>query len=486
MGNYTMVTDLYELTTAQTYFNSGREKEITYFDAFFRKIPFEGGYAVMGGAHDIVNYIKNLKFTKRDIKYLRSLNLFTEEFLKYLSTFKFHGDIFMIPDGTVIFENEPLVTVRASVIEAQIIETTLLAYLNAEIKFTTAARRMVDAAGEIPIMEFGARRADGPEAAILASKCGYIGGCIATSNCKVGLMHGTPVMGTHPHSMITDYDNEYEAFLSYAKTHPYNTVFLVDTYDTLRSGIPNAIKVARDYLIPNGYPFKGIRIDSGDLAYLSKEARRMLDEAGFPDTKICLSNGLTPETIKSLKEQGAVIDSIGAGDNIASPKERVGCVYKLVAKEENNKIVPKIKISGDAIKVVNPGYKKVYRFYDKKTGYAIGDVVALHDEVIPQDKFTLIDPNNKLNQKEIGNYRVRELQKCYFKDGKLIEKIPNINQVREYCSEEMDTLYEEVRRLENPHDYYVDLTNELLELKEQLIKEHRENIKVKSIGGLHG
>ncbi len=479
-NNETMMTDLYELTMAQTYFNDKKLDEKVYFDGFFRNIPFENGYALMGGVDDIIAYINNLKFEDDDIEYLRSLGQFNEEFLQYLKDFKFTGDIKIIPDGTPVFANEPIITVRANLIEAQIIETAILSYLNSCIKFTTAAKRMTDAAGSIPIMEFGARRADGPAAAILASKCSYIAGCVGTSNVKAGKKYGIPVMGTMAHSMVTEEDSEYQAFLKYAKTYPNNTVFLVDTYDTLKSGIPNAIRVAREYLIPNGYTLKGIRIDSGDLAYLSKEARKMLDEAGFPNTKICLSNGLDPKTIKSLKAEGAVIDSIGAGDNIAAPKERVGVVYKLVGKEENGGITPKIKLSNDIAKMINPGYKKVYRFYDKKTGYALGDVIAIHDELIPSDVFTLIDPENELNTKELRNYEVKELQQQLFKDGQLVYNDPTIKEKQDYCNKQMDTLYPEVRRLEKPHKYYVDLTKELLKLKKELILEHKEEVEQRS------
>lgn len=479
-NNETMMTDLYELTMAQTYFNDKKLDEKVYFDGFFRNIPFENGYALMGGVDDIIAYINNLKFEDDDIEYLRSLGQFNEEFLQYLKDFKFTGDIKIIPDGTPVFANEPIITVRANLIEAQIIETAILSYLNSCIKFTTAAKRMTDAAGSIPIMEFGARRADGPAAAILASKCSYIAGCVGTSNVKAGKKYGIPVMGTMAHSMVTEEDSEYEAFLKYAKTYPNNAVFLVDTYDTLKSGIPNAIRVAREYLIPNGYTLKGIRIDSGDLAYLSKEARKMLDEAGFPNTKICLSNGLDPKTIKSLKAEGAVIDSIGAGDNIAAPKERVGVVYKLVGKEENGGITPKIKLSNDIAKMINPGYKKVYRFYDKKTGYALGDVIAIHDELIPSDVFTLIDPENELNTKELRNYEVKELQQQLFKDGQLVYNDPTIKEKQDYCNKQMDTLYPEVRRLEKPHKYYVDLTKELLKLKKELILEHKEEVEQRS------
>ena len=479
-NNETMMTDLYELTMAQTFFNDKKINEKVYFDGFFRNIPFENGYALMGGVDNIIKYIQNLKFTSNDIEYLRSLGQFNEGFLNYLKDFKFTGDIKIVPDGTPIFANEPVITVRANLIEAQIIETAVLSYLNSCIKFTTAAKRMTDAAGKTPIMEFGARRADGPEAAVLASKCSYIAGCCGTSNVKAGKEYGIPVMGTMAHSMVTEEENEYEAFLKYAKTYPNNTVFLVDTYDTLRSGIPNAIRVAREYLIPNGYTLKGIRIDSGDLAYLSKEARKMLDEAGFPNTKICLSNGLDPFTIKSLKEQGAVIDSIGAGDNIAAPKERVGVVYKLVGKEENGNIIPKIKVSNDAAKTINPGYKKVYRFYDKKTGYALGDVIAVHNELIPNDVFTLIDPENELNKKVVKNYEVKEIQEQLFKDGQLVYNDPTMKEKQNYCNEQMDKLYPEVRRLEKPHKYYVDLTKELLNLKKELILEHRQEVEEKN------
>lgn len=475
-NNKTMMTDLYELTMAQTFFNDKKTEEKVYFDGFFRKIPFENGYALMGGVDNIIKYIQNLNFTEKNIEYLRSLGQFNEEFLEYLRNFKFTGDIKIIPDGTPVFASEPIITVRANLIEAQIIETAVLSYLNSCIKFTTAAKRMTDAAKNIPIMEFGARRADGPDAAVLASKCSYIAGCCGTSNVLAGEEYGIPVMGTMAHSMVTEEENEYEAFLKYAKTYPNNTVFLADTYDTLRSGIPNAIKVAKEYLIPNGYTLKGIRIDSGDLAYLSKEARKLLDEAGFKNTKICLSNGLDPHTIKSLIAQGAVIDSIGAGDNIAAPKERVGVVYKLVGKEEKENIIPKIKVSNDVGKTINPGYKKVYRFYDKKTGYAMGDVIAVHDEFIPSDSFILIDPENELNQKVINNYEVKELQVQLFKDGNLVYEDLNMKEKQKYCNKEMDTLYPEVRRLENPHKYYVDLTKKLLELKKQLILEHKKEI----------
>ena len=472
MRNLTMMTDFYEFTMSQAYFNAGKKDEIAVFDAFFRKNPLGGGYGVMGGVDRIIDFIKNARFTEDDINYLRSTKQFTEEFLEYLSNFKFTGSISAIPDGTPVFGNEPIVTVKAPIIEAQIIETILLSFLNANICYTTAATRVVEAAEGIGVMEFGARRAMGPEAAVDASKCAVIAGCVGTSNVLAGQEYGVPVMGTMAHSLVTEADNEYEAFLNYAKAYPNNCVLLVDTYDVLKSGVPNAIRVAKEYLIPNGYQLKGIRIDSGDLAYLSKEAKKMFIQAGLPEVKICLSNGLNEKTIKALKEQGAVIDSIGLGDNIVLPDHaRVGVVYKNVAVEKDGEFVSRIKVSNDAAKAITPGYKKVYRFYDKETGYALGDVIALHEEHIPLDEFTLIDPLNEHNTLTIKNYRIRELQVPIFVDGELVYEEPTILEKQAYHKDEMKTLYPEVKRTENPHGYYIDLTRKLLELKKALILE---------------
>lgn len=472
MKNLTMMTDFYELTMSQAYFTAGKKDEVAVFDAFFRKNPLNGGYGVMGGVDKIIGFIKNAHFTDDDIAYLRSTGQFTEEFLNYLREFKFTGSIYAIPDGTPVFGNEPIVTVKAPIIEAQIIETILLSYLNANICYTTAATRVVEAAFPVGVMEFGARRAMGPEAALEASKCAVIAGCVGTSNVVAGLEYGVPVMGTMAHSLVTEADSEYEAFLNYAKAYPNNCVLLVDTYDVLKSGVPNAIRIAKEYLIPNGYRLKGIRIDSGDLAYLSKEAKKMFVEAGLSDVKICLSNGLNEDTIKSLKEQGAVMDSIGLGDNIVLPdKARVGCVYKNVAVEKNNEFVSRIKVSNDAVKAINPGYKKVYRFYDKESGYALGDVLALFEENIPKDEFTLIDPLNEHNTLTIKNYIVRELQEPIFVDGVLVYREPTIMEKQKYTREQMNSLYPEVKRTHNPHGYYVDLTKKLLELKKFLILE---------------
>ena len=474
MKNNTMVIDFYEFTMAQTYFDKGEQNKKVYFDIFFRSNPFNGGYAIMGGLDNIVDYINNFKFTEEDINYLRGTGKFKEEFLEYLKNLKFTGDIFAIEDGTPIFPNEPVLTVRANVIEAQLIETALLANFNHGTLVTTAAKRITNAAGDIPVMEFGARRARGEDSSIEASKYAYVGGCSGTSNTKSAMKYDIPALGTMAHSMICDADSEYDAFLDYAKSNPDNCIFLVDTFDTLRSGIPNAIKVAKDYLIPNGYKFKGIRIDSGDLAYLSKKARKLLDEAGFTDTTICLSNGLDENTIKSLKEQGAYMDSIGAGDNIAASKERVGGVYKLVAIEKDGKIIPKIKVSEDAVKIINPSYKKVYRFFDKETGYALGDVIALAEEKIPKDKYTLICPTEEWKTTTIENYEVKELQIPIFENGKQVYEVPTAKERQKYCAKEYETIYPEIKRNANPHGYYVDLTKKLLELKKELILESRK------------
>lgn len=475
-NNIAMMTDFYEFTMGYAYYKAGRKDEIAVFDAFYRKNPFKTGYGVMGGVDKIIDFIKNFHFTDEDIEYLRSTKQFPEDYLEYLRNLKFTGSIYAVPDGTPVFPNEPLVSVKAPIIEAQLVETILLSYLNANICYTTAARRVVEAAGNIGIMEFGARRALGVEAAVDASKCAVIAGCVGTSNTLAGQIYNIPVLGTMAHSLVTEANSEYEAFLNYAKAYPNNCVLLVDTYDTLKSGVPNAIKVAYDYLIPNGYRLKGIRIDSGDLAYLSKTAKKMLADAGLDDAKICLSNGLKEDTIKSLLDQGAVIDSIGLGDNIVLPDNaRVGCVYKNVAVLKNDKYVSKIKVSDDILKAITPGYKRLYRFYDKNTGYALGDLLALQDEEINKEIYTLIDPTNEENTTTLSNYRIRELQEPVVLDGKIVVPDKTITEKQAYCNSEMQTLYPEVKRLCNPHEYYVDLTRKLLEQKKTLIREAKSH-----------
>ena len=470
MENKTLMTDFYELTMAQTYFNNGKKDEEVYFDIFFRKHPFDGGYTISGGLDNIIDYVKNLHFEKEEIEYLRGLGNFSDEFLEHLSNLKFTGTIWAVPDGTVVFPGEPVITVKAKTIEAQILETALLSSFNHGSLVTTIAKRITEEAKGKPVMEFGARRARGIDSAIEASKYAYVGGCSGTSNTLAAMKFGIPALGTMAHSLVTEAKDEYEAFLNYAKSNPNNALFLVDTYDTLRIGIPNAIKVANDFLKPNGYMFKGIRIDSGDLAYLSKEARKLLDDAGYPEAQICLSNGLDEYTIRDLFEQGAKFDSLGVGDNIAASKERVGGVYKLVAVEENGVPVPKIKVSDDSEKTINPGFKKLYRFYDKESGFALGDVITVHDEVIDENApYTLINPVDTWKRTTIENYELRELRVPIFENGELVYQMPSLDERKEYCYKEMKTMYPEVRRIRKPHGYYVDLSEKLLELKKDLI-----------------
>lgn len=479
MKNKTLMTDFYELTMAQTYFKEGAKDEIAYFDLFFRKNPFQGGYTISGGLEETIDYIQNFHYDEEAISYLRTLGTFDEEFLQYLSTLTFQGDIYAVPDGTFVFPNEPVLTVKADIITAQLLETALLANFNHGALVTTAAKRITKEAFDKQVMEFGARRARGIDSAIEASKYAYIGGCCRTSNTYAGMKYGIPVLGTMAHSLVTESEDEYEAFLTYAKSNPDNCVFLVDTYDTLRSGIPNAIRVAKDYLVPNHLPFKGIRIDSGDLAYLSKEARKMLDEAGFPMTTICLSNGLDEYTIRDLVRQGAKFDSLGVGDNIAAAKERVGGVYKLVAIEENNEIKPRIKVSNDSIKTINPDYKKVYRFYDQETSYALGDVVSLAEEKISRDHYTLVHPVDTWKKQELTNYEVKPLLVPIFQGGKLVYQKPCLKEVQKYCEDQFHTFYEEITRIDNPHEYYVDLSDKLRVEKQKMIEEHQGKRLVK-------
>lgn len=466
-----MIIDFYEFTMGQTYFDKGEIDKIAYFDVFFRKNPFNGGYTISGGLDNIISYIQNFHLSKEDILYLKNTNSFSDEYLEYLQNLRFTGDIYAVPDGTVIFPNEPIITVKAPIIEAQLIETTLLLYFNSNSLYTTASKRIVNAAEGKKVMEFGARRARGDISSLEVAKCAFISGCIGTSNTLAAMKYQIPALGTMAHSLVCDSDNEYQAFLDFAKSNPNNCMFLVDTYDTLKSGIPNAIKVANEYLKPNNLEFKGIRIDSGDLAYLSKEARKMLDEAGYFDAKICLSNSLNERKIKNLIEERACFDSIGVGDNIAAANDIVGGVYKLSATEEDGIITPKIKISDSKIKTTNPHYKKVYRFYDQNTGFALGDVITIYDEEIPEDLYTLINPTDEYRQKTLKNYYVRELQVPIFINGKLVYRAPSIFESQKYCEKEFATMYPEIKRTSNPHVYYVDLSKRLLELKKDLIQE---------------
>lgn len=467
--NYSMLTDQYELNMANSYFESGMKDTVGVFDVFFRKVPSNGGYALMAGVDKVIEYINNLKFSDNDLVYFKSLG-YGEEFINYLKNFKFTGNIYAIPDGTPVFPNEPILTVEAPLIEAQIIETAVLSLLNGAMEHATGARRIIEATPKnVKVMEFGARRADGLDAAIDASLYGVMAGCSGTSNVIAANMIGQKALGTQAHSYIESFDSEYEAFLAYAKSYPNETLLLVDTYDTLRSGIPNAIRVAKEYLIPNGYRLKGIRIDSGDLAYLSKMARKMLDDAGLNDATICLSNGLNANTIRSLTEQGARFDSLGVGDNISKPEGRMGCVYKEVAILDGDKRIPKIKVSEDPIKTINPDFKDLYRLYDNETGYALADVMVRRGEKLSMDNLLIIDLKGFINQRVLNNFRTECLQKEIFVNGKQVFEDLSINELKEYVDMQMSTIYPEVKREVNPHIYNVSGTNHYADFKKEMI-----------------
>lgn len=467
--NYSMLTDQYELNMANSYFESGMKDTVGVFDVFFRKVPSNGGYALMAGVDKVIEYINNLKFSDNDLAYFKSLG-YSEEFINYLKDFKFTGNIYAIPDGTPVFPNEPILTVEAPLIEAQIIETAVLSLLNGAMEHATGARRIIEATPKnVKVMEFGARRADGLDAAIDASLYGVMAGCSGTSNVIAANMIGQKALGTQAHSYIESFDSEYEAFLAYAKSYPNETLLLVDTYDTLRSGIPNAIRVAKEYLIPNGYRLKGIRIDSGDLAYLSKMARKMLDDAGLNDATICLSNGLNANTIRSLTEQGARFDSLGVGDNISKPEGRMGCVYKEVAILDGDKRIPKIKVSEDPIKTINPDFKDLYRLYDNETGYALADVIVRRGEKLSMDNLLIIDLKGFINQRVLNNFRTECLQKEIFINGKQVFEDLSINELKEYVDMQMNTIYPEVKREVNPHVYNVSGTNHYADFKKEMI-----------------
>lgn len=475
--NYSMLTDWYELTMNEGYLKNNKSNAEVVFDVFFRKIPNNGGYAVMAGLDKIIEYINALHFNEEDIEVLRNNGL-SEEHIEKIKKFRFTGDIKAIPDGTPVFPNEPILTVKAPIMEAQLIETAILTLLNGSMEHATGARRIIEATPKnVPVMEFGARRADGAEAAIDASIYGVMAGCAGTSNTQAAKYMGIKPLGTMAHSFVESFDNEIDSFIAFAKTFPNNATLLVDTYDTLKSGVPNAIKTF-DWMKQNNLPIDhiGIRIDSGDLAYLSKEARKMLDEAGYTQAKICLSNGLTAEVIEALQRQGAVFDSLGVGDNISKPEGRMGCVYKEVAILENGEWVPKIKLSNDVIKIINPGYKKIYRAYDKQTGYAIADIMTLKDKNIQLENLIIMSPQDGMNQCILNDFDLVELQKDIFINGELVYNEPSYMEKREYCEKEMTKLYPEVRRELNPHEYRVSGTKEYVDMKEQLINDIKMKI----------
>ena len=467
-----LVTDFYEFTMSNGFFTKGMQNTIAYFDVFFREIPDGGGYVIFAGLEQVIEYIKNLSFTNEDIKYLESKEIFSSDFLEYLRNFKFTGSIWAVPEGTIVFPNEPLITVKAPLIEAQLLETTILCLINHQSLIATKSSRIVSAAKGRPVMEFGARRAHSIDAAVYGARAAVIGGCVGTSCVLTAKDWNTPASGTMAHSFIQAFDSEYEAFKAYAETYPNDCTLLIDTYDTLNSGIINAIKVFDEVLVPKGYRPKAVRIDSGDLSYLSKKLRTILDKAGYEDCKICGTNALDEYVITSILDEGAKIDLFGVGENLITAKSNpvFGGVYKLVAIEKNGIIIPKIKISNNSIKITNPGFKKVYRFYDKDSKKALADVIALNDEKIPLDEYVIFDPVSPWKKKTLTNYTIRPLQELIFDNGNLVYDIPKFSNIVENTKKELNSLWDEVRRLKNPHKYYVDLSEKLWNLKNKLLE----------------
>ena len=473
--NLTLLTDLYELTMMQGYYEKGQNENVI-FDVFFRQNPCNNGYSVCAGLDQVIDYIKNLHFTYDDVDYLRGLGIFKEDFLHYLSGFHFSGDIYAIPEGTVVFPKEPLMKVVAPIMEAQLVETAILNIINHQSLIATKTSRIVFAANGDGIMEFGLRRAQGPDAGLYGARAAMIGGCVGTSNVLAGQMFDVPVMGTHAHSWIMSFPDEYTAFKTYAEMYPDNCTLLVDTYDTLKSGVPNAIRVFQEFKDAGKPLIKyGIRLDSGDLAYLSKEARKMLDEAGFPEATICASNDLDEFLLHDLKMQGAAIDSWGVGTNLITSKDcpSFGGVYKLAAiQNEEGEFVPKIKISENTEKITNPGNKTIYRIYEKASGKIKADLICFADEVIdPKQDLLLFDPMDTWKKTKLagGTYTVREILLPIFKNGECLYKSPTLKEIAAYCREEKDTLWDETKRLFYPHRVYVDLSQKLYAVKQSLL-----------------
>ena len=467
--------DLYELTMSNGIFDSEMRDETVYFDMFFRRVPDDGGYAVMAGIEQLIEYMNNLEFDESDIAYLKGLKLFSEDFIEYLRTFKFTCDVWAMPEGTVIFPHEPIVTVRGSAMQAMMLETMLLLTVNHQSLIATKANRIVRAAAGRPVMEFGARRAHGYGAAYYGARAAVIGGCTGTSCILTAKDFGVPASGTMAHSWVQLFDDEYTAFKTYAEKYPDSCMVLVDTYNVLKSGIPNAIKVFDEVLKPLGKRPLGIRIDSGDITYLTKKARKMLDDAGYPDAKICISNSLDEYLIRDMIFQGAKVDSYGVGERLitASSEAVFGGVYKLAAVEKNGKIIPKIKISENPAKITLPGVKIPWRLYDRETGKAIADVITLGNEKISSDEpYEIFDPEHTWKRKVVTDFVAKKLQVKIFEKGKQVYKSPAVKEIAKYRAEQVDSLWDEVTRFENPHTYYVDPSEELWSLRDELLKNH--------------
>ncbi|MFA5560585.1 MAG: nicotinate phosphoribosyltransferase [Acholeplasmataceae bacterium] len=471
-----LLMDFYELTMAHGYFEQNRHLEVAVFDVFFRNVPDRGGYAIFAGLEQVIEYIESLSFSDEEVAFLRNKKMFSEAFLQYLKSFRFSSDVYAMKEGTPIFPHEPIIIVKGPIIECQLIETMILLTINHQSLIATKSARIVRAAKGRAVMEFGARRAQGYDAAVYGARAAYIGGVMGSSNTIVDYQFGIPALGTMAHSYVQSYKTEYEAFLSYAQVYPENTVLLVDTYNTLNEGIPNAIRIHNEYLKPRGHALRGIRLDSGDLTYLTKKAREMLDEAGLTTTKITVSNALDEYLIRELLHQGAKIDSFGVGERLITARSEsvFGGVFKLTAMEEDGKIVPKIKISENVQKTTIPGFKQVYRMMDQNNK-AIADVITLHDEVIDESKpYRLFDPLFPWKDKIIENYKAVPLLTKIFDKGTLIYKKPNLSEIRKHSQTNLQTLWEEVLRQENPHQYYVDLSQKLYDLRRKMINEERK------------
>ena len=475
--NMTMLCDFYELTMGNGYFCNGYKDRITYFDVFFRKVPDEGGYAIAAGLEQLIDYIENLHFSEEDIAYLRGRNLFCEEFLDYLRHFRFTGDIYAIPEGTPVFPREPMVVVRAPSIEAQLIETFTLLTINHQSLIATKANRICRAAMGRTVLEFGSRRAQGADAAIVGARAAYIGGCAGTACTISDQLYGVPAGGTMAHAWVQMFDSEYEAFKTYCETYPTNATLLVDTYNTLKSGVPNAIRAFNEVLRPMGITKCGIRLDSGDMAYLSQEARRMLDEAGWPECQISVSNSLDERLIQNLFLQGAQIDMFGVGERMITAKSEpvFGGVYKLTAVEnENGEIIPKIKCSENVEKITIPHFKKVYRLYNRDNGKAIADYMTVYDETVDESQpLMLFDPYATWKTKNVCNFEARELLVPVFLKGKRVYQSPSLKEIQSYCKQQVDTLWDEIKRFDNPQTYYVDLSQKLWDIQQELLRKNR-------------
>ncbi len=474
--NMAMLCDFYEFTMSNGYFKNGFYRRTVYFDVFFRKVPDNGGFAIAAGLEQVIEYIKELHFDEDDIAYLRSKGIFDEGFLAYLRDFKFSGDIYAVPEGTPVFPNEPIMTVKAPAIEAQIIETFVLLTLNHQTLIATKANRIVRAAQGRAVLEFGSRRAQGASGAIMGARAAYIGGCKGTACTITDELYGVPAGGTMAHSWVQMFDSEYDAFKTYCELYPDNPTLLVDTYNTLKSGIPNAIKVFKEVLLPMGKTKCAIRLDSGDISYLSKKARKMLDDAGLTECKITASNALDEKLIRDLMMQGAQVDTFGVGERLitSSSSPVFGGVYKLVAVENaSGDIEPKIKVSENTAKITNPHFKKLYRYYDRESGKALADELCVYDEVVDDSgEHTIFDPNATWKTKTLTDFTAKELLVKVFENGECVYDCPTIEEIAQYCRDQLDLLWDEVKRFENPHDYYVDLSAKLYEIKNILLNVH--------------